>query len=254
MGAFQGPGPLEFGVSTCFNLFSPSLAVSRSTCLHQSRCIGVGGTSDRSLQHGGLLGRSLLWRSGSHPNTRPTWAYHGAFGPPVRLLSGLAWLRLWPPGQRCPNQMGALLDLASFDEQPVEVAPSFDPEGEFREIVQTEASSPLELLCDIWHVAQRGLLLNNDRLSLSWGEVIEEAFPRPSPLCLPKGGLHCVFVVGLEHMLKVPLPPTAVVFCHHLCRIGASRLGMMARLRWHSSLSSSRRSVGCPSASSGVTD
>ena len=56
--------------------------------------------------------------------------------------------------------MGALLDLASFDEQPMEVAPSFDPEGKLQEIVQMEASSPMELLSDIWHVVQRGLLLN----------------------------------------------------------------------------------------------
>ena len=243
MGAFWGPGPLEFSFSTCFNSFSQSLAVSRSTCLHRSRCIGAGGTSDRSLWHGGLLGRSLLWRSGSHPNTRPTWAYHGAFGLPVRLLSGLAWLRLWPLGQWCPNQMGALLDLTSFDEQPMEVAPSFDPEGELREIVQTEASSP------------RGLLLNSDRLSLSWGEVVEEAFPRPSPLCLPKGGLHCVFVVDLEHMLKVPSPPTAAVFCRHLGRIRASGLGTTAGLELGISLGGSRGSIGChPSALSGATD
>ena len=150
--------------------------------------------------------------------------------------------------------MGALLDLASFDEQPMEVAPSFDPEGELREVIETEASSLMELLGDIWHVVQRGLLLNSDRLSLSWGEVVEEAFPRLSPLCLPKGGLHCVFVVDLGHMLKVSSPPTAAVFCCHLCRIGASGPGTMARLRWHVS-SSSQRSVCChPSASSGATD
>ena len=151
--------------------------------------------------------------------------------------------------------MGALLDLASFDEQPMEVAPSFDPEGELQEIIQTEASSPMELLSDIWHVVQRGLLLNSNCLSLSWGEVVEEAFPHPSPLCLPKGGLHCVFVVDLEHMRKVPSPPTAALFCHQLCWIGVSGPGMMARLRWHVSLGGSRRSVGChPSASSRATD
>ena len=151
--------------------------------------------------------------------------------------------------------MGALLDLASFDKQPMEVAPSFDPEGELREIIQTEASSPVELLSDIWHVVQRGLLLNSDRLSLSCGEVVEEAFPRSSPLCLPKGGLHCVFVVDLEHMLKVPSPPTAVVFGCHLCQIRASGLGTTAGLRWRVSLDDSRRSIGChPLASSGATD
>ena len=52
--------------------------------------------------------------------------------------------------------MGALLDLASFNEQPVEVAPSFDQEGELKEVIQMEASSPMELLSDIWHVVQRG--------------------------------------------------------------------------------------------------
>ena len=255
MGAFRGPGPLEFGFSTCFNSFSPSLAISRSTCLHRSRCVGAGGTSDRSLWHGGLLGRSLLWRSGSHPNTRPTWAYHGAFGPPVRLLSGLTWLRLWPPGQWCPNQMGALLDLASFNGQPMEVAPSFDPEGELREIIKVEASSPVELLSDIWHVVQRELLLNSDHLSLSWGEVVEEAIPHPSPLSLPKGGLHRVFVVDLEHMLKVPSPPTAAVFCHHLGRIRVSGPGMMAGLEFGISLGGSQGSICChPSASSRATD
>ena len=135
--------------------------------------------------------------------------------------------------------MGALLDLASFDEQPVEVAPSFDPKGELREVIQMEASSPMELLSDIWHVVQRGLLLNSDRLSLSWGEVVEEAFPCPSPLCLPKGDLHRMFVVDPEHMLKVPSPPTAVVFCHHLGWIRASRPGTMAGLELGISLGGS---------------
>ena len=151
--------------------------------------------------------------------------------------------------------MGALLDLASFDEQPMEVAPSFDPEGELWEIVQTEASSPMELLSDIWHVVQRGLLLNSDCLSLSWGEVVEEVFPCPSPLCLPKGGLHRVFVVDLEHMLKVPSPPTAVVFCRHLGQIRASGPGTTAGLELGISLGGSQGSVGChPSALSGATD
>ena len=151
--------------------------------------------------------------------------------------------------------MGALLDLASFDEQPMEVAPSFDPEGELREIIQMEASSPMELLRDIWHVVQRGLLLNSDCLSFSWGEVVEEAFPHSSPLSLPEGGLYCVFVVDLEHMLKVPSPPTAVIFGSHLCQIGASGPGKTAGLRWHVSLGGSRGSAGCrPSASSRVTD
>ena len=112
------------------HLFSPRLTISHSTCLHRSRNVGVGGTHDRSPLHQRLLGRSLLWRSGSHPNTRPTGAYPWAFGPPVQLLPRLTWLQLGPLGQWHPNQVEALLDLASLDKQPMEVAPSPYPEGE----------------------------------------------------------------------------------------------------------------------------
>ena len=185
MGAFWGPSPLKFSLNTRFHLFSPSLAVSHPTCLHWSRCIGVGGTSDRSLLHRRLLGGSLLWRSGSHPHTRPTGAYPWAFGSPVRLLLRLTRPQLRLPGQWCPNQVGALLDLASLDKQPVEVAPSFYPEGELRDAVEVDASSPLKLLGDICHVVQRGLLLNSNRLCLLWSEVVKEAFLHPNPLCLP---------------------------------------------------------------------
>ena len=135
--------------------------------------------------------------------------------------------------------MGALLDLASLDKQPVEVAPSFFPEGELWEAVKAEASSLLELIGDVWHVVQRGILLNSDCLSLPGSDVVEEAFPHPSPLSFPEGGLYGVFVVDLEHMLKVPSPPTAAVFCSHLCWTGVSRPGTTARLGLGVSLGSS---------------
>ena len=135
--------------------------------------------------------------------------------------------------------MGALLDLASLDKQPVEVAPSFYPEGELQEAIKAEASSLLELLGDVRHVVQRGILLNSDRLSLPGSDVVEEAFPHPSPLSFPEGGLYGVFVVDLEHMLKVPSPPTAAVFRSHLRQTGASGLGMTARSGLGVSLGSS---------------
>ena len=135
--------------------------------------------------------------------------------------------------------MGALLDLASLHKQPVEVASSFYPEGELQEAIKVEASSLLELIGDIRHVVQRGILLNSDRLSLPGSEVVEEAFPHPSPLSLSEGGLYGVFVVDLEHMLKVPSPPTAAVFCSHLHRTGVSGLGMTAGLGLGISLGSS---------------
>ena len=84
--------------------------------------------------------------------------------------------------------------------------------------------------------------------------MVEEAFPHPGPLSLPEGGLYGVFVVDPEHMLKVPLPPTAAVFHSHLCQTGASRLEMTAGLGLGVSLGGSRGSVSCsPSAPSGAT-
>ena len=139
----------------------------------------VGGSS-AGVSCGGAVAIPILGLLG--PTTGP-------FSPPVRLLLGLAWLRLRPPGQWCPDQMGALLDLASLDKQPVEVAPSFYPEGELWEAIKAEASSLLELLGDICHVVHRGLLLNSDCLSLPGSEVVKEAFPHPSPLSLPEGSL-----------------------------------------------------------------
>ena len=218
---------------------------------HRSRCIGVGGTSDRSLLHQWLLGGSLLWRSGGRPNTRPTGAYSWAFSPPVRLLPRLTWLHLRPLGQGCPNQVGALLDLASLDKQPVEVAPLFYPEGELREAIKAEASSPLKLLGDECHVVQRGLLLNSDHLSLPGSEVVEEAFPCPSPLCLPIWSLDGVPVVDLEHVLKISSPSTGSILSSHL---GWSGTGTVARLELRVCLAPSRGGIGCyPPSPSGVT-
>ena len=142
-------------------------------------------------------------------------------------------------GNGAPIKWGALLDLASLDKQPVEVAPSFYPEGELQEAIKAEASSLLELISDIWHVVQRGILLNSNRLNLLGSDVVEEAFPCPSPLSFPEGGLYGVFVADLEHMLKVPSPPTAAVFRSHLCQTGVSRPGMTAGLGLGVSLGSS---------------
>ena len=147
--------------------------------------------------------------------------------------------------------MGAPLDLASLDKQPVEVAPSFYPEGELREAVKVEASSLLELLGNICHVVQRVLLLNSNRLRLPGSEVVKEAFPRPNPLCFPVWSLDGVPVVDLEHVLKVSSPSTGSILSSHL---GWSGTGMMAGLEMRVSRGCSRGSSGCyPSSPSGVT-
>ena len=79
-----------------------------------------------------------------------------------------------------------------------------------------EDSSPLKLLSDIWHVVQRGLLFNSDRLSLPGSKVVEEAFPHPNPLCLYVWSLDGVPVVDLEHMLQVSSPSTGLILSSHL--------------------------------------
>ena len=123
--------------------------------------------------------------------------------------------------------------------------------GELREAVKAEASSLLKLLSDICHVVQRGLLLNSDRLSLPGSEVVEEAFPCLSPLCLPVWSLDGVPVVDLEHVLKVSSPSTGLILSSHL---SWSRMGTAAGLELRVSLGRSRGSIGCyPSSPSGVT-
>ena len=117
-----------------------------------------------------------------------------------------------------------------------------------------EASSPMELLSDMRHVAQRGFFLNSDCLSLPWGEVVKEAFHRSHPLCLLVWSLDGVFIVDLEHMLKVSSPPTGMILSSHLCWIRASGMGMMARLELGVSLGHGRGHISCyPSSPSGVT-
>ena len=113
-----------------------------------------------------------------------------------------------------------------------------------------EASSPLKLLGDIWHVDQRGLLFNSDHISLPGSEVVEEAFPHPNPLRLSVWSLDGVPVVDLEHVLQVSSPSTGSILSSHL---SWSRPGMMARLGLRVSLVPSHRSIGCyPSSPSGL--
>ena len=75
-----------------------------------------------------------------------------------------------------------------------------------------EACSPMELLSNEGHVFQQGLFFDSQCLGLLWDEAVKEEFPDSSPFCLPERGLHAVFVIDLEHMLKVPPPfATAVL-------------------------------------------
>ena len=69
-GTFCRPDPSEFCLRASLDLFSPRLAVSRSACLHGSRCAGAGHIRGRSLCNRRFLHRSLLSRSSSSPSFR----------------------------------------------------------------------------------------------------------------------------------------------------------------------------------------
>ena len=60
------------------------------------------------------------------------------------------WLR--PFGEPRPNQVGALLNLASVYQQPVVVTALLDPPGKVLEFMQANASHRMELPHDEWHI------------------------------------------------------------------------------------------------------
>ena len=78
-----------------------------------------------------------------------------------------------------------------------------------------EACSPMELLGNEGHVFQWGLFFDNQHLGLLWDKAVKEEFPNSSLFRLPERGLHGVFVIDLEHMLKVPPPSATVILQHH---------------------------------------
>ena len=79
--------------------------------------------------------------------------------------------------------------------------------------MQTEASSPIELLGNEGHVFQWGLF-DSQCFSPLWNEAVKEEFADLYPFRLPERGLYAVLVIDPEHMLKVlPPPATAVLQC-----------------------------------------
>ena len=97
-GMFQVSGLSEFCFRTSLSLFGPRSAISRSACLHRSRCVGVRGARDGSLCHRGLLCRSLLGGSCGRHSGRLARASYWAFSSGIRVLVGLAGLWLRPLG------------------------------------------------------------------------------------------------------------------------------------------------------------
>ena len=107
----------------------------------------------------------------------------------------------------------------------------FNPQGEFWEFMQVEAHSPPELLCNEGHVVQWGPFFDGQCFVLLLEEVVKEQFPHPHPFRLPEGGLNVVFIIDLEHMLKVLPPPTAAEFCHQQSWVRALGLCTAVQLR-----------------------
>ena len=96
----------------------------------------------------------------------------------------------------------------------MKITPLLNPQSEFQEVMQTEASSPIELLGNEGHAFQWGLFFDSQRLGPLWDEAVKEEFPDSYPFRIPERGLYAVLVVDPEHMLKVlPPPATAVLQC-----------------------------------------
>ena len=96
----------------------------------------------------------------------------------------------------------------------MKITPLLNPQSEFREVMQTEACSPIELLSNEGHVFQWELFFDSQRFGPLRDEAVKEEFPDSYPFRLPKSGLYGVPVIDPEHMLKVlPPPATAVLRC-----------------------------------------
>ena len=93
----------------------------------------------------------------------------------------------------------------------MKITPLLDPPSEFREFMQVNACSPIELLRYEGHVIQWGLFLESQCFGFLCHEAVKEELPDPHPLRLHERSLKVIPVIDLEHMLKVLPPPTAVV-------------------------------------------
>ena len=149
---FGGLDLPEFCFGTSFSPVGPGLAVSRSTCLHQSRLTGVRGAGDGSLCHGGLLHRSLLCGGCSKTGGGLARACYWPFSSAIGVLMGFTGLSLRPLGEVLPNQVRDLLDLALVYQQPVIVAAFLYPPGEVLEFMQAYAGRRVELPSDKRHI------------------------------------------------------------------------------------------------------
>ena len=219
-----GPTSLKGLLFTGLHLICPRLAITRSACLHGSRCGGGGswsfstrGLINRSLHDGGLHNwnlhhRSLSDRSRCSSHTRPTGAMGLGIWFHLRLPTGLAGGHLGPSGQGGPHQVQTLMEAALPSYQPMIIAPLFVPACEAPKAIQVEASGLIEEVLDIGHKVHWMGLLEGQGFLLILEEVVKELLLNPHPFCLPEGG-NPEFVVDPEDMLQVLPPTTATKIC-----------------------------------------
>ena len=123
------------------------------------------------------------------------------------------------------------MEVALLSHQSVVVAPQLYPHHKISQPIEAEARGPPELLLYVWHVIHWIPFLDAQCLFLVWEEVCEEFISQPYPLCLIIGG-DVIFVVDLEHMLKVLFPSRAAVFGGQLCGITGQSPHPTTRLGW----------------------
>ena len=201
------------------------MAVTHSTCLHGSRCVGA---SSRSLHN-----RSLHDRSRCSSGARLTGASGRGFRFLLRVPVGLTRCQLGPPRQWDPRQVGTLMEVALLSHQSVVVAPQLYPCCKISQPIEAEARGPPELLLYVRHVIHWAPFLDAQWLLLVQEEVHEEFISQPYPLCLLIGG-GVILVVDLEHMLKVLFPSRAMVFGGQSCGVTGQSPCPTAQLRWGS--------------------
>ena len=131
--------------------------------------------------------------------------------------------------QRDPHQVQTLLEAALLNYQSMVVAPLLYPASETPEAIQAEAHGLIKVVFDVVHKIQWASFLEAHSFLLKGEEVLKELLFRLHPFRLKGGNIE--FVVDLEHMLQVLLPPTVVKLCSQSCGIPEGRSGPTSPLR-----------------------
>ena len=148
----------------------------------------------------------------------------------MRLPAGLTGGHLRQSRQGDPHQVRTPMEVALLSHQSMVIAPLLYPNSKVLEPIESEAHGPLEMFFDARHVIHWAPLFDVQCFLLIREEVHEELFLQLCPLRLLKGG-SVVFVVDLDHILQVLLPPSTAKFCCQWSGIAVGGLRPTSPLR-----------------------